>query len=162
MNAPLPANWWTAPRFAVQAHALSFTDRLDICTSVPNDVFHSHHEAKDGHTDVSLAFVGLHSALSLFNSSACLLLLPGWSALDMGGDAIGKQLFYVQFSPSESSHRIRQAGCPAHALDPWRRLCSTRHDQPPRQRGRANIRTRRRGCHFAGNARYSATVRTTL
>jgi hypothetical protein len=58
--------------------------------STPLDLFQSHHEAISGGADVSLAFVGLHSALSLFNSSAFLLLLPGWSALDLGGDAIGQ------------------------------------------------------------------------
>ncbi len=58
--------------------------------STPMDLFHSHHEAIGDGADVSLAFVGLHSALSLFNSSAFLLLLPGWPALDMGGDAIGE------------------------------------------------------------------------
>jgi hypothetical protein len=55
-------------------------------------LFHNHHEQKN-EVDVSLAFVGLYSALSLFNSSACLLLMPGWLALDIGGDALGKHAF---------------------------------------------------------------------
>jgi hypothetical protein len=71
--------------------------------STPLDLFQSHHETISGGADVSLAFVGLHSALSLFNSSAFLLLLPGWPALDLGGDAIG-QCFFELMIPLLDMH----------------------------------------------------------
>jgi hypothetical protein len=70
--------------------ALTFLRSCNFPRSVPADLFHSHHEEASDRTDLSLAFVGLHASLSLFNCSAFILLLPRWPALDAGGDALGQ------------------------------------------------------------------------
>ncbi len=77
---------------------------FDWFISTPLDLFHYHHEANGGSADISLAFVGLHSALSLFNSTTCILLLPGWHTLDMGGDVIGKHISNIEYKYISDAH----------------------------------------------------------